>query len=1283
MLQRIFPEGTVVLYELLQNAADSGAREAAFRLESETLDFLHDGFPFTENDVDSISFVNSSTKPPETIGFMGIGFKAAFEISDRPEIHSPPFCFKFDRHQEGGLLFPIPIDCSHSSFGTYSTFFRFPLKKEASGLIADELDRFDGRPLLYIGADLRRITTPSCDFHLRQVQSVGDIKILETFESVTKSRTEYAIFSRELKLSPDALQEFAISRNLEPSRYEGRKQRVSIAISLNKGVPDGERIGRLQVYLPTDVRLPLGFDVQGNFLVGASWKELRHASGPWNREHFRALPLLVANVLEWSKSETTNTSNWASWYDLIPDWQELEEHLGLHHVDGTGNVSEFNLRSVFAAELSKRKLIPAIDHRGSLVFVAPKDAIVVDQGLEEVLPVRDLSRLSNSKVISPALSEKAKGGLAGYVEQFGPAEFKASLEESGWIRHVEALARSTVSKRARHQIAEVLAYLERECDNYPGALVRCEVVLTEDGKFRATEEKDARRVYTLPDANIAFPTDELAVHYDVVHQGFRRDLNRPGEMNLKAGITRDAVKALERVAPTLGPRQIATDIILPLFQANRWQDVPDEQLLRYTRFLMMHYRQVKTAINTSDFKVKIRGLPRQYLPPNQVYFGQEYSLDGERLERLCANAEGVYFLSDDYLHEVGGAKDDWMRFFSELGVTAHPKIRTATHQIHEGAMGELLELTEEPWLPKTTLRASDIYDRKESRYIRGSHYALNDFELDPPILKIINELYMVKPLGWRDRLVGFAAIVESGWAKYENRVKKELRYAEYHSSYIQSKRVGSMTSLGRLLRDEPWLPVLDDLGASRRPSDLVLDTEENRKSADKQTRFSSWAFKESSLITFLDIMDHPPASTPLLRLHYAVERSEEDVNAFEDLYIDLDGDADIDRNDLRVAFREHPLIFAPGHNPSYITSKEAVYTSRTSLAPLKAAIKDAYSDLEEFFTESLGIPSGENLEHFVEFLRDYVRKDRPAISDDLRSGVVSCYRKFLNYLNETRDEVREEALTLLKEQLGSPTMVFCGPLGWVDTTKTMVLYPDTAAYEGLLSDRPGIAIESHLKRLAQPLSEIRMLLHALNVKPMSEAIRGVPDIGDVKLHPRSVEFGERLSLLVRKCVTLVEREQTNTESNSRNVALLLQGWRDRAEVSFKDVRFFQSPSIEVRYELASDDTLLREMKARAYVAAHADNLKIYMSGDLIEVFDAIADQLRGILRLDLLPVGLRDEIVSLVQSNLVGLENQHFGIYLNQRLREKGFPVEEDKELKRIIEAATQNVAGAAQSGYE
>ena len=344
----------------------------------------------------------------------------------------------------------------------------------------------------------------------------------------------------------------------------------------------------------------------------------------------------------------------------------MEEEIGLRAVDGDEEDSEIDLGSAFAAELAKRKLIPAIDNEGSLVFVAPEVATSVDQGLREVLSEKELSRLSGSNVVSPALSETARERLAEYLEDFGPFEFKVSLADSEWADHIEAFSQGAHTRQGRRQLAKVLAYLERECIIYWGDLDRCTVVLTQNGDLRAAVEQNDRKVHTLPDDNISFPTAELEEHYDVVHPRFRRDLNRPAEMELDPSITQDAAKALERVAPTLDPRRIAADIILPLFRGECWKKVSDERLLRYTHFLLQHHKKISAAIRESDFKVKVRGMSRLYLTPGQIYFGREYSWDGERLDQLCADAEEVYFLSDDYLNQFGVRKEDWVTFFPAL-----------------------------------------------------------------------------------------------------------------------------------------------------------------------------------------------------------------------------------------------------------------------------------------------------------------------------------------------------------------------------------------------------------------------------------------------------------------------------------------------------------------------------------------------------------------------------------------------------------------------------------------
>ena len=142
------------------------------------------------------------------------------------------------------------------------------------------------------------------------------------------------------------------------------------------------------------------------------------------------------------------------------------------------------------------------------------------------------------------------------------------------------------------------------------------------------------------------------------------------------------------------------------------------------------------------------------------------------------------------------------------------------------------------WPTKISLRASSISG------IKASHFALDDFMLDPPILETIRNLYSLKPPGWKDRLEQFAVILEAGWDEYKNKINKGVRYVRRHSFNIEKRQVKSLTTFARFLRDEPWLPMVDDLLISRRPSELVLNTEENLKLSTRETPVSSSTFRE-------------------------------------------------------------------------------------------------------------------------------------------------------------------------------------------------------------------------------------------------------------------------------------------------------------------------------------------------------------------------------------------------------------------------------------------------------
>ena len=131
----------------------------------------------------------------------------------------------------------------------------------------------------------------------------------------------------------------------------------------------------------------------------------------------------MADVLEWAKTQAPNTPKLGILVRLDSKLGEnWKDHIGLSAEDGgEGKASEINLRSTFAAELANRKLIPAVDNQGSLVFVAPEDATTVDCDLQAVLPARDLAGLSGSRVaLARAFREWLRTDWATILRRFGP-----------------------------------------------------------------------------------------------------------------------------------------------------------------------------------------------------------------------------------------------------------------------------------------------------------------------------------------------------------------------------------------------------------------------------------------------------------------------------------------------------------------------------------------------------------------------------------------------------------------------------------------------------------------------------------------------------------------------------------------------------------------------------------------------------------------------------------------------------------------------------------------------
>jgi len=100
----IFVEPGQFILEILQNAEDARMelkrKGGTFQLKlyGDHCEIRHDGKPFDEEDLKSLCLIGSRKKPKEGYkGYIGIGWKSVYKVSERVEIYSGNLSFKFSK----------------------------------------------------------------------------------------------------------------------------------------------------------------------------------------------------------------------------------------------------------------------------------------------------------------------------------------------------------------------------------------------------------------------------------------------------------------------------------------------------------------------------------------------------------------------------------------------------------------------------------------------------------------------------------------------------------------------------------------------------------------------------------------------------------------------------------------------------------------------------------------------------------------------------------------------------------------------------------------------------------------------------------------------------------------------------------------------------------------------------------------------------------------------------------------------------------------------------------
>ena len=200
LLKQMYPDGVHFIYELLQNAEDVGATEVCFDLTKNCLGFEHNGKPFSQEDVRSITTVAVSSKSNSegSIGRFGIGFRSVFEYTSVPKIWSPTYSFAIE-NSVLPILLPDRQDLDKV------TRFEFPFNNPtkspecAFGEISKKLREITEDTLLFLNRIISiewKINEVETGSILRLIGNNNHVEVMKQINSEITSSSHFLLFSK-------------------------------------------------------------------------------------------------------------------------------------------------------------------------------------------------------------------------------------------------------------------------------------------------------------------------------------------------------------------------------------------------------------------------------------------------------------------------------------------------------------------------------------------------------------------------------------------------------------------------------------------------------------------------------------------------------------------------------------------------------------------------------------------------------------------------------------------------------------------------------------------------------------------------------------------------------------------------------------------------------------------------------------------------------------------------------------------------------------------------------
>lgn len=651
----LYESRTHFFTELLQNADDNSYAVGVVPslkviAHPDAIVLLNNESGFEEKHVRALCNAAKSTKKDRkdgATGEKGIGFKAVFQVSDRPEIHSNGYHFRFDKSKHGafGTVIPEWIEGATEGAGTSIVL---PLRKDYR-LPADFLRNLQPELLLFMRR-LKRIEFRDADYGQALVlQRNDDGPTVEVVRTVTddvekqrcgEQRHRFRVHKKRVSMS-DIREE----RRLNIAATEVA---VALALDADGGIDEG-RSRELFAFLPVKDS-GFRFLAHADFVLATSREAVREDL-PWNIRLRDSLGECLAEAILGCRSTSPPGAT------------------ALRVLTDPKAVSDPFLRGVLVraiALLGEEECVPTIGG----AWARPADAILTDSdGLWRLVPEDDAASLLAKTFVAPNVDR-----IGQPLGRLGVGRF--TLETLLTCIGNEAWRRQRTAKWFGNLYGRLGAI--RLNEGQIESLRRAPVLLLETGQT------------TAPSTSAVFRSLGGEVRY-----GFEADLELL-DPDVLSSVHKDQHKGAQELLQRLGvsdatPIAVIDRHILALHDGTGWEDCSDEVLIGHAHYIRDHWHQYLNAKPQEKRDAAKRELAAKltvltsaaendgrYASTPELYLGRAYR-DPNDLEGLFGDSIANLLVSQKYLsrgHPEGPdvATKAWTELFLALGAQTLPRV---------------------------------------------------------------------------------------------------------------------------------------------------------------------------------------------------------------------------------------------------------------------------------------------------------------------------------------------------------------------------------------------------------------------------------------------------------------------------------------------------------------------------------------------------------------------------------------------------------------------------------